>query len=211
LVIEIACRFDEIGAVDVGHEAKRHGAVAVILEGLICHYRSEVGSANADIDDIADAFSAVAFPLASADAVGDVGHLVEHGVNFRHDVPAVDHDGRAFWRTQRHVQHGPIFRDVNFLAAEHCVDPGAQTGLFGELDEQLERFVVDAMFRVIEVDAGRLRSHPLTARRIIREQIPQVQAPHGLIVIPEGLPCRVCARRRRARNLRSCGHLRHPF
>ena len=81
-----------------------------------------------------------------------------------------------------------------------------------ELAEQSGlRARIDAMFRVIEVDAGRLRSHPLTARRIIREQIPQVQAPHGLIVIPEGLPCRVCARRRRARNLRSCGHLRHPF
>ena len=209
--IEIARRLDEIGAVDVGHEAKRHGAVAVVLERLICHHRPEVGSADADIDDIADAFAAVAFPLAAADTVGEVGHLVEHGVNLRHDVLAVDDDGCASWRTQRHVQDGAIFRDVDFLASKHRVDPGAQPGLFGEVNKQLERLVVDAIFRVIQVDAGSIDGHPLAARRVIREQASQVQDPHRLIVIFEGLPCRAFVRRSRARGLRSCSHLRHPF
>src|SRR6188472_1104666 len=35
--IEIACRLDEISAVDIGHEAERHGAIAVVLEPLIRH------------------------------------------------------------------------------------------------------------------------------------------------------------------------------
>ena len=52
----------------------------------------------------------------------------------------------------------------------------AQPGLLGELDEQPERLVVDAIFRVIQVDAGGLRGHPFAARRIIREQVSQVQA-----------------------------------
>jgi hypothetical protein len=30
--------------------------------------------------------------LAAADAIGEVGHLVEHHVNLRHDVLAVDQD-----------------------------------------------------------------------------------------------------------------------
>src|SRR5262249_62050619 len=67
--IEIARRLDEVGAIDVGDEAKRYGAVAVIFERLVCHYRSEVGAANADIDDVTDEFAAVAFPLAAPDAV----------------------------------------------------------------------------------------------------------------------------------------------
>ena len=121
--IEIARRLDEIRAVDVGHEAERHGAVAVVLERLIRHHRPEVGAADADIDDVADAFAGVAFPLAAADAVGEVGHLVEHGMNLRHDVLAVDDDGCASRRTQRHVQDGAIFRDVDFLASKHRVDP----------------------------------------------------------------------------------------
>ena len=180
--IEIACRLGEIGAIDVGDKAKGHGAIAVIFERLIGHDRPEVGPADADVDDVTDSFAGVAFPLAAADAIGKVGHLVEHSVDLRHDVLAVDEDGRTFRRTERHMQDSAIFRDVDFVAAEHRVDPVAQPGLLGELDEQLEGFVVDAIFRVIEVDAGGLGGHPVAARRIIGEQFSQVQAlhrPHG--------------------------------
>ena len=83
--------------------------------------------------DVADALAGVAFPFAAADAVGEVGHLVEHGVNLRHDVLAVDDDGCALRRPQGHVQHGAVFGDVDFLAAEHGVDPRAQPGFLGQL------------------------------------------------------------------------------
>ena len=126
--IEIARRLDEVGAVDVGHETKRHGTVAVLLERFICHHRPEVGPTDADIEDVADVFAAVAFPLAAADAVGEAGHLAEHGVNLGHDVLAVDDHGCTFWRPPRHVQDSPIFCDVYLLAAEHGVDPRAQPG-----------------------------------------------------------------------------------
>src|SRR5271156_6308477 len=61
--IEVTYRLNEIGAVDVGHEAERYGAVAVELECFICHHRPWSDPADADIDDLADKFSAVAFPL----------------------------------------------------------------------------------------------------------------------------------------------------
>ena len=34
----------------------------------------------------------VCLPRAAADPLGEVGHLVEHGVHLGHDVLAVDHD-----------------------------------------------------------------------------------------------------------------------
>ena len=167
--IEIARRLDEVGAVDVGDEAERYGAVAVELERFVGHHRPEVGAADADVDDVADPLAGVALPLTAADPIGEVGHLVEHGVDLRHHVLAVDDDGYPFRRTQCHVQDGAIFGDVDFLAAKHRVDPGAQPGSFGELDEQLERLVVDAILRVVEVDAGGVRGHPLAARGIVGE------------------------------------------
>ena len=42
--------------------------------------------------------------------------------------------------------------------------------------KQLERFVGDAIFRVIQVNAGGLRGHALAAPGIIREEVPQVQS-----------------------------------
>ena len=117
-----------------------------MLQRLIRHHRPEVGTADTDIDDVADALSSMAHPLAAAHAMGERRHLVEHGMNLRHDVLAVDDDGGTFRRTERHVQDRPIFRDVDLLAAEHCVDFAAQPRLFGELDEQSERLVIDQIF-----------------------------------------------------------------
>ena len=61
--------------------------------------------------------------------LAEVGHLVEHGVDLGHDVLAVDDDGCALRRAQRHVQDGALLGDVDLLAAEHGVDPRAQAGL----------------------------------------------------------------------------------
>ena len=59
-------------------------------------------------------------------------------------------------RAQRHVQDGPVFRDVDLLAPEHGVDARPQAGLLGQLQQQLERLVGDAILRVVEVEARRL-------------------------------------------------------
>jgi len=65
---------------------------AVILECLVCHHGAEIGTADADVDDVADAFSGVTFPLTATDTIGKFGHLVEDGVNIRHDIFTVDDD-----------------------------------------------------------------------------------------------------------------------
>ena len=88
----------------------------------------------------------MAFPFAAADVIGELGHLVEHAMNLRHDILAVDHDGAAFRRTQRNMQDRSFLRDVDFLATKHGVDSFAQAGLLGELDEQPERLVVHPIF-----------------------------------------------------------------
>ena len=65
-------------------------AIAVVLQRLVGHDRAEVRAADADVDDVADALAGVALPCAAADAVGEGGHLVEHGVDLGHDIFAVD-------------------------------------------------------------------------------------------------------------------------
>ena len=107
------------------------------------------------------------------------------------------------------MQHRAVFRDVDFLAAEHGVDPPAQPGLLGKHDQQPERLVIDAIFGIVQKDAGSLGRHPLTARGIIGEHFSQVPAPHRPLVIFEGLPGRVPGGRLRARGLGSCSHVRH--
>ena len=186
--IEIADRFGEVGAVDVRDEPERQVAVAVVLERLVGHDRPEVGAADADVDDVADALAGVALPLAAADAVGEVGHLVEHGVDLRHDVLAVHHDRGVSRRAQRHVQHRAVFRDVDLLAAEHGVDPLAQAGLLRQLQQEPQRLVGDAVLRVVEVEAGGLRRQPLAACGIVREELAEMHVPDNVAMALERLP-----------------------
>ena len=95
--------------------------------------------------------------------VAEVGHLVEHGVDLRHDVLAVDDDRRALRGAQGHVQHGAVFGDVDLVAAEHGVDARAQAGLLGQSKQEPERFVGDAVLGVIQVEADGLDRQPLAA------------------------------------------------
>src|ERR1022692_1140207 len=115
-------RFHEINAVNIRDEAERQAALAVMLERFVSHHRAEVGAADADVDDVANALAGMARPRAAADAVREAGHLVEYGVNFRHDVLAIHDDERSLGSAQGDMQDSAVLRDVDLLAAKHRVN-----------------------------------------------------------------------------------------
>ena len=110
--IEVAGRLDEVGAVDVRDEAAGHLPLTVVPERLVGHDRPQVRAADADVDHVADAPAREPRPGAAAHAVGEVGHLVEHGVDLGDHVLAVDDDRGAARRAQRDVEDGPLLGDV---------------------------------------------------------------------------------------------------
>ena len=116
--VELARRLDEIGAVDVGHETEGHRPFAVELERFIRHHRSQVGPANADVDHVADGLPRMTLPVATANAVGERRHPVEHRVHIGNDVAPIDDDRGTARRAQRHMQHGAILGNVDPVAAE---------------------------------------------------------------------------------------------
>ena len=101
--------------------------IAERAQRAVGHLRPEIGAADADIDDVADALAAVPGPGAGAHLVGEGRHPVEHRVDLGHDVLAVDEDRLAARRPQRHMQHGAVLADVDLLAGEHRVAPRSAT------------------------------------------------------------------------------------
>jgi hypothetical protein len=134
----------------------------------------------------------VALPGAAPDPVGEVGHLVEHGVNLGNYILPVNDNCCSARRAQGHVQDGSVLRDVDLLATKHGVDPRTQAGFLRQLKEELEGLIGDAILRVIEEDAHSLGGQACAAFGIIREEFPEVQFPHLLMVGFEGLPCWTC-------------------
>ena len=133
--VEVAGGLGEVGAVDVGDEPEGQAPVAVEPEGLVGHHRAEVRAADADVDDVADALAGMTRPRAPSHPVGELGHPVEHGVNGRHHVLAVDEDRLPLRGAKSHVQDGALLGDVDLLPPEHGVDAGPQARLLGQLKE----------------------------------------------------------------------------
>ena len=153
--VEVVRGLGEVGAVHVRDEAEGHVARAVVAQGFVGHDRPKVRPADADVDDGANALAGVALPFAAAHALGEVGHLVQHRVHLRHDVPAVDVDVCIPGGAQRHVEHRAILGNIDLVAAEHRVDALAQAAVRREIQQQLQRFVGDAVLGVVQVEAGR--------------------------------------------------------
>ena len=168
--VEIADRFHEIGAIDIGDKTEGHVAVAVIFQRLVSHYRTEIGAADPDINDVANALAGVSLPFAGADAAGEFRHLIEDGVDLGHDVFAVQHNRFVFGRAEGHVQHGAMLGEVNFVSAKHGVDLRAQARLLGQLEEEAESLLRDAILRIVEEDTHGFGGHALAALGVFREQ-----------------------------------------
>ena len=102
-------------------------------------------------------------------------------------VPSTTSDCRPR-HPQRDVQHRPVLRHVDVVAAEHGRAPVGHAGLLGQRDEQFHGLVGNPVLRVVQVQPGRLDGQPLASARIPGEQVAQVQAGDLGVVPLERLP-----------------------
>ena len=199
--IEPLHRFGEVGPIYVRHESEGDVAGAVVPQCFVGHHGPEVRAADADIHDVAYALAGSPKPLTAADAVRELAHPVQHRVHLRHDVDAVHDDRGVAWGAQRDVQHRALLGHVDLLATEHRVDSLAEPRLLGELQQQAQRLVGDAVLRVVEVDPRRIDRQPLAAIWIALKQVSKVDVPYRCAMRLERLPClgrRVRSNRRHA-------------
>src|SRR5215471_12635724 len=206
--IEVADGFDHVSSVDVGNKPECHGAVAIVLERLVRHNRSKVGTSNPDIDDISDRFPGVALPGAAPDAIGEVGHFVEDSMDLGNDVLAIYDDGSAAGCAQGDVEYGSIFGDVDLFTAEHRVDARSQLSLLSEANQQVECFGGNPILGIVHINACGIQGHALTALRVVPEEIAKVEVADSLMVSRKGLPGSGLAERRQSWNHES---LSFPF
>src|SRR5580658_2941047 len=126
--IKVLNSFGEVCAIDVGDKTKRQGALAVMLERLVGHYRPKVRAADAYVDDVVNALTRVAQPASASDAIGEVRHFVEYSMHFGYDVCSVNDNGCSLGGTQSYVKNGAILRNIDLVSAEHGFDPALKAG-----------------------------------------------------------------------------------
>ena len=105
-----------------------------------------------------------------------------------HDIVAVEDDRRVPRRAKRHVEHRTSFSGVDLLSAEHRLDTVAQPALVGQRQKETDRFVGDAVLRIVEVQTGAFGHQALAARGVASEQRPQMKVAHLLEMRRQGVP-----------------------
>jgi len=93
-------------------------------------------------------------------------------------------------RAQSDMQHRAAFGDVDFFAVPHCADARGNAAFLGELQQQAQGFIGDAILRVIQIQAGRFGGQTFAAARIVCEQLAQMHVAHARMVSGKRLPGR---------------------
>ncbi len=177
-----------------------------MLQRLKSHHRPEVRAADADIDHVTNGFTGVAFPLTASHAIGEIGRPVEHGVDLVHHVLAVHDDRSPSRRPEGHMQNGPVLGDIDPVPPEHGVYSVPEAGLISESDQEPERFVRHAVFRVIEEKPSGFHRHALAPCGIVREKSSEMQVLCFLVMSGKGFPCIEFSR-----PVVDCRHVGAPF
>src|SRR6185437_1973433 len=171
---------------------------------LVGHHGAELGTADADADDVADGLAGVPAPSTGTQLVTEGRHAVEHFVYFGHHVLAVDENLFAARRAQRHVQHRAFLRFVDLVAAEHGVAPGKHATRLRQLLQQAQGFVGDEVLGIIEVQPRTFDRQPRAAFAVGIEQLLQCGAAQRLPMFRKRLPFRRRTQRRRAHARAPC-------
>ncbi len=145
LRIKIPRGFGEVRAIHIGDEAEGEIPLAVSLQSLVGHDGPQVGTTDADVHDVADGLPREPLPRAAAHLVHESGHAVQHLVYLRHYVVAIHLDAPVHGRAQGRVQHRAILGHVDLVAPKHRQDVLFQIRLVGQVQEQVNGLVRDAV------------------------------------------------------------------
>jgi hypothetical protein len=85
----------------------------------------------------------------------------QHIMDRRHHVLAIQRQCRRCRQAQCRVQHRAFFADIDTLAAAHALHPDRQIRLMRQVNQQLQRALGDAVFRIIQQQAIQLQEKRL--------------------------------------------------
>lgn len=113
----------------------------------------QIGTTNSNVDDGGKLLTGEALPLATADLLRELLHMLEDVVDAAgtvHDVLAVNLHVPAANVAQGRVIDGTLLREVDLVASEQGIALLLEPGLFGELDEQVDGVFGDQILAEVE-------------------------------------------------------------
>ncbi len=189
--IQVAGLFIEVRAIDVGDKTDAEMRIGIEAQGFTSHGGTEVRPADADIENVADGLSGVAFPFPAPDGLGEGVHLLKNGAHLGHHVSSVHEDRRVGTVSERDMQNGAVFSHIENVAPEHGGDGVRKPACVGKVHKEADGIGIDAVFGIVETPAGGFGGEAFCAVGILSEEGAQVAKRHGAMVGLEGIPFRL--------------------
>ena len=184
--------FRQMGGIDVGDMVDGHIGAPVGRQGLRHHGRTEVGPADADVDDVGKGLARVPGAGPAVDGPDERPHFVEDGVDRRHDVFAINPNRRIQPVAERPVEDGAVFRCIDRLAVEETLALGLKAAFPGQGGQQVEGFGGQAVLGKIQQQAVQFQGQGLEAARLGSKQTAHVDAAEDIGMCFKSLPGRRC-------------------
>ncbi len=121
----------------------------VMLQRFGHHHRAQVRAAYANVDDIFDGFTRVAFPRPTDQLLTKLLHALQHFPHFGHYVLTAFFYWLIRHIPQRHMQYSAAFGLVDRLSAKHSLYSFLQLALFGQLQQGIQGLLRNAVFGVV--------------------------------------------------------------
>ena len=158
------------------------------------HDRSQIRSADADVDDVADPLACGTRPLPRAHAIREVGHPPEDVMDLGGHVAPIDVERCPRREAQSGVQDRSAFRGVDVPAREHCIAPREHSSLDGKFEEGVHHLMRDALLAEVHPEPRGFHRPRGPSIRLLGEECPQAPLAHGRGELQEAAP-RWCAGR----------------
>jgi hypothetical protein len=72
------------------------------------------------------------------------------------------------------MKHGAVFGAIDLLAPKHGIDPHAQPGFLRQSQEDLDRFIGNAVLGAIEVNACRFGRHACATPQVSSKEFSEI-------------------------------------
>lgn len=174
-----------------------HSDIQALFFGAAIFQRVDlqVRATDTDVDDGVDLLAGVTLPLAAADLLGELLHVLQHGVDILDDALAIDLHGLVGDIAESNVVDGTVLGEVDGLALEHGITQLLDIGLLGQLDQERQGLLGQEVLGEIEEDVrvvdsvGEGPAEPLEALRVLLKGLLEDDvASHGVVVLLELLP-----------------------
>lgn len=117
----------------------------------------QIRTTNADVDDGGQLLSGETLPLAAADLLGELLHVLKNVVDAArgvHDVDVIDLHVPAANVSQSSVVDGAVLGKVDLLAGKHVIPLLLNASLLGELDEEVKSLISEEVLAKVEENIG---------------------------------------------------------